>query len=289
MLKSDQFDYDTDVRGLCDGISAVECFASFRRGYCLHYASTMAVLLREAKIPARLVEGYLRGERDPVTGVESIKSSAAHAWVEVYFPTFGWYPFDPTGGPGDAPLPGQREPALEPGPSVTPLPSVAPSLGPLGSDDRGPDPLPTARDGRDGAIGSLGGPRDGGNQALLISLAVLLLVVVGAVAFAAWRRGPRGEVTAEGVWRSVGRTAARFGFGPRPQQTVYEYAGVLSDVLPTNRPELETVARAKVEVAYGRRELGDDARRTLRDAQRRLRVGLLRLALRRNQRRRPKR
>ena len=46
----------------------------------------------------------------------------------------------------------------------------------------------------------------------------------------------------------VTQIASRLGFGPRPQQTVYEYAGTLGDVLPDVRPELETVARAKVEV-----------------------------------------
>ena len=45
------------------------------------------------------------------------------------------------------------------------------------------------------------------------------------------------------------------------------------------------MARAKVEVAYGRGELGDDRLRTLRDAQRRLRVALLALVFRRRERR----
>jgi hypothetical protein len=52
------------------------------------------------------------------------------------------------------------------------------------------------------------------------------------------------------------------------------------------RPELETVAHAKVEVAYGGRTLGDDRLSGLRDAYRRLRVQMLRLVLRR--RRRPR-
>ena len=46
------------------------------------------------------------------------------------------------------------------------------------------------------------------------------------------------------------------------------------------------VATAKVEVAYGRRELGEDRLRTLRASYRRLRVSLLRLAFRRRERRR---
>ena len=84
----------------------------------------------------------------------------------------------------------------------------------------------------------------------------------------------------------VTRFASRFGFAPRPNQTVYEYAGVLAELLPDARPELETVARAKVEVAYGGRRLGRRPTGVLREAQRRLRASLLRLAFRRADRRR---
>ena len=91
-------------------------------------------------------------------------------------------------------------------------------------------------------------------------------------------------VTADSAYGMVTRLAARFGFAPRPNQTVYEYAGALAEVLPDARPELETVARAKVEVAYGGRHLGADRLGALRDAQRRLRTSLLRLALRRDRR-----
>ncbi|MBQ8511939.1 MAG: transglutaminase domain-containing protein [Clostridia bacterium] len=51
-------------------------------GYCVHFATAAAVLLRAAKIPARYVEGYLihcqADEKTPVTNHE------AHAWVEYY-------------------------------------------------------------------------------------------------------------------------------------------------------------------------------------------------------------
>jgi uncharacterized protein DUF4129 len=107
---------------------------------------------------------------------------------------------------------------------------------------------------------------------------------VGAIAFVAWRRGPRGPVTADGAYGMVTRMATRLGFGPRPNQTVYEYAGTLGELLPDARPELQTVAAAKVEVAYGGRKLGVDRLLPLREAQRRLRTSLLRLALRRDAR-----
>jgi len=94
-----KFKYNQNVVGQCPpGMSVVECFATIRQGYCQYYASTMIVLLRKEGIPARLVQGFLPGTRDPRTGTETILASSAHAWVEVYFPGYGWQLFDPTGG-----------------------------------------------------------------------------------------------------------------------------------------------------------------------------------------------
>jgi hypothetical protein len=120
----------------------------------------------------------------------------------------------------------------------------------------------------------------------LIAVAILLATIVGGLAFIAWQRGPRTGTTADHAYRTVTRLAARFGFGPRPDQTVYEYSGSLGEVLPVVRPELELVAQAKVETVYGRGSLGDDRLRALRLAERRLRLNLLRLAFRRRDRRR---
>jgi transglutaminase-like putative cysteine protease len=69
-----------------------------RRGYCEQFASAMAVLLRAAGIPARLVTGYGPGTLNPVTGLLEVRNSDAHAWVEVFFPGVGWVEFEPTPG-----------------------------------------------------------------------------------------------------------------------------------------------------------------------------------------------
>jgi transglutaminase-like putative cysteine protease len=70
-------------------------FLRLRRGYCEQYAGAMAVLVRAAGIPARVVLGYTPGTRRP-DGSREITSSDAHSWVEVYFQGLGWVPFDPT-------------------------------------------------------------------------------------------------------------------------------------------------------------------------------------------------
>ena len=98
VLRAESFTYDVDVRDIdCGVMSTAECFATFRRGYCQHYAMTMAVILRNLDIPARIVEGFLPGERSPGSAIEVIRNSHAHVWVEVYFPGHGWVAFDPTG------------------------------------------------------------------------------------------------------------------------------------------------------------------------------------------------
>ena len=52
---------------------------------------------RTTPIPTRLVEGFLPGDR--VGNVETVRNRSAHAWVEVYFPTVGWVPFESRDGP----------------------------------------------------------------------------------------------------------------------------------------------------------------------------------------------
>ena len=104
-FRSPGFTYQTDMRDVdCAGRGFTECFMHVKRGYCMYYATGMIMLLRQQGIPARIVMGYLPGER--VGMLETVRVEAAHAWVEVYFPGWGWWAFDPTptGTPRTIPL-----------------------------------------------------------------------------------------------------------------------------------------------------------------------------------------
>jgi len=70
----------------------------FKTGHCEYFASAMAILLRAAGIPTRLVNGFLMGEYNPVGDAYIVRQSDAHSWVEVYLPGSGWTEFDPTPG-----------------------------------------------------------------------------------------------------------------------------------------------------------------------------------------------
>ena len=272
-LSNDQnFQYDSDVREerqVCGNVSTVECFAIIKRGYCEYYAGAMTAMLRESDIPARVAYGYLsnKGSRGP-ENVEIVGGSLAHWWVEVYFPGYGWVEFDPTGTVGQpVPLPSGSLGPSTPRPSLGPLPSRTPFT------TGGPPDLPGDTSGPSAGIGPF------------IAIALILLVGVGALVFAAMRRAPSRPMHPDQAWGSLGQLAARFGLGPRPSQTVYEYAGALGDEVPTARVELTTIARAKVEVAYGRRDLGSDRLKRIALAYQRLRLAILGVVLRRGLRR----
>lgn len=67
-----------------------------RRGFCEHYASSFAFMMRAAGIPARLVAGYQGGETNPLGDYLIVRQSDAHAWTEVWLDGRGWVRVDPT-------------------------------------------------------------------------------------------------------------------------------------------------------------------------------------------------
>ncbi|MFB6218844.1 MAG: DUF3488 and DUF4129 domain-containing transglutaminase family protein, partial [Halobacteriaceae archaeon] len=89
-------EYSTTVPPPDENVAAEFLFER-DQGYCVYYATTMVTMLRSQGIPARYVVGYTPGQRVAedkwvVRGLDS------HAWVEVYFPGYGWITFDPTPG-----------------------------------------------------------------------------------------------------------------------------------------------------------------------------------------------
>ncbi len=67
-----------------------------RRGHCEYFSTALAVLLREEGIPARNVNGFAGGEWNQLGDYLAVTQNHAHSWVEVWFPGFGWVPFDAT-------------------------------------------------------------------------------------------------------------------------------------------------------------------------------------------------
>ena len=55
-----------------------------KKGYCEHFSSSYAMLLRSANIPSRIVIGFAGGEWNKYSGSLTVRMKYAHAWVEAY-------------------------------------------------------------------------------------------------------------------------------------------------------------------------------------------------------------
>ena len=73
-----------------------------REGYCEHFATAAALLLRGAGVPTRLVSGFVRGEWNSLGRYFMVRQRDAHTWIETYLPDKGWVPFDPTPPAGES-------------------------------------------------------------------------------------------------------------------------------------------------------------------------------------------
>ena len=95
-----QYEYDLNVpEPPTDVVDIVDYFLfDLQRGYCDYYASAFIVLARLAGLPARFATGYAPGYWDEVELLWVVTEEQAHSWPEVYFPTYGWVPFEPTAG-----------------------------------------------------------------------------------------------------------------------------------------------------------------------------------------------
>jgi transglutaminase-like putative cysteine protease len=93
-FQSSRFRYSLDVND-SDGTNAIAAFLHQRTGYCVQFASTMALMARFLHIPARLAIGFTPGEAKK-DGTYVVTTKDAHIWPELYFTGIGWLSFEPT-------------------------------------------------------------------------------------------------------------------------------------------------------------------------------------------------
>jgi len=94
---SSHIHYSTDIPPLQAHQNSVDAFLfGSRVGYCEQISTATAVMLRTLGIPAREAVGYVPGSYNPITDLYEVQAKDAHAWVQVWFPGYGWQSFDPT-------------------------------------------------------------------------------------------------------------------------------------------------------------------------------------------------
>ena len=89
--------YSENIPPLPPGADTVDEFLFGNRvGFCEQISTSLAVMLRSLGIPAREAVGYVPGGFNPITDLYQVHANDAHAWVQVWFPGYGWQDFDPT-------------------------------------------------------------------------------------------------------------------------------------------------------------------------------------------------
>ncbi len=237
-----QYSEDAPVEEGYDGTSGdiLATFLEKKAGYCVHFASAMAVMARELGIPARMAVGFQPGNSSTLTGVTTytVSSHDMHAWPELYFDGIGWLRFEPTPGRGITPdysaVPAVDDPLTPEDEGATPAPTstTGPGAAPERPDEQGVDP----------GAGGLAGPAANPLPIVLASLGAILLIggiapsVIRIVVRSRRLRAVRsGRDPAAAAWAELRDTARDYGWAAPESETPRDFADRLAVVMQSDK------------------------------------------------------
>jgi transglutaminase-like putative cysteine protease len=221
------------------GLNVIVPFLKAKSGYCVHFATTMAVMARTLGIPSRIAVGFLPGTLTHVgakkTAVYEVTSSNLHAWPELYFKGVGWVRFEPTPSKGFEPTfpsaPGLTSGSLPSG-TATDLPTATSTGIPLKAPNLPKNNVPQTSAIQSNAVNPVNGFGTLGVVAVLLALAAPATIRIGT-------RRSRMERIRTGVdpagwtWQELRETARDLGVDARETSTPSQLAAQLSNYLAT--------------------------------------------------------
>ena len=245
------------------------------QGYCEFFATSMGDMLRSLGIPTRLVNGFGPGSFDSTTNTFIVRGEDAHTWVEAYFPSYGWIPFEPTpdiaGGyePINRGTGGQalclRDENCDPG-ATTSTGGTLPTPSALPPGFREP--------GNPGTGSAIFRAPDAGTLTTIIGI-VLAIVLLIAAAVARYLR-PR---TVMGVWKRTLALSEMAGAKRRTGETPLELGRRLQRSFPEASEPVGALAGGFMVAAYAPEEEAASSRSSVMDAWSALRPLLVRRVL----------
>jgi hypothetical protein len=214
----------------------------YPNGRCEQYATAMVVMVRSLGIPARLVTGYnVRGETNSA-GDWIYRDNQKHSWVEVFFPGYGWVPFEPTANIDSFDYDessGQVDTQVA---TATPEPDVESSpvdeAEPTPTQEATPEPpsLVVPNDTDDGSFSTL--------ILVLGGIGLTLLVGVFSYILISWRHGLGGLSPAASLFVRLQRLGGWFGLAPTDSVTPGEFGRALSNVVPGSEDHVRAITDA---------------------------------------------
>lgn len=276
------FTYSLDAK-TPSGRDPIEYFLfDSHKGYCEFFATAMGDMLRSLGIPVRLVNGFGPGNFEPPYNAFVVRGEDAHTWVEVYFPNYGWIPFEPTADPTNANYqviergqigsnPCLRDDNCDPN-QIT--------VGGVTAGTAGSDKLPPGLRDETGSSVAGGGIHVGSFTLSSTTLtrigglfaAVLLLLLVVALRYLR----PR---TVMAVWKRTLALTRLAGAEGRPGETPLELGRRLRRTFPETAEPMSALANGFVVAAYAPPEVASTSRASVMEAWSALRPMLLRRVL----------
>ena len=275
-LRSGTFAYTLNPKQAPAGTDTLYYFLhDSHEGYCQYFAMAMGEMLRSLGIPTRLVSGYGPGGYDDLTHRHIVRDEDAHVWVESYFPSYGWIPFEPTndGFYTAIPRPTSREGGcftdnhcFDP----SPVPAVVTS--PVARSPRTRDP---------GASDQPTGSNQGQFRWLDSTMITRIAGVLGALLLLLIGLGARylRPRTVMGVWRRVLVLSRLAGAELQPGETPSELDKRLGRAFPEAAPHLHSLADAFVVAAYAPPDMAQASKPSVMEAWSSLRPMMLRRVL----------
>ena len=285
-LRSAPFEYDLTPNQRKGVPPLVDFMLRSHHGYCQMFSGAMALVLRLHGIPARVAVGFTTGKPPTKSGGPYVVTDRnAHAWVEVFFPGYGWMPFEPTPTRSITEGYSSSSPSfrnIATGGGVKTLDSVTQKLL-LDQAQRSGGPIPGKNNlqqlfkqggnhGHGGLSAAPIGAVTGGSShgrfipwllsALVIVLIGVLLFKAGAARWRYLRRGPRARAAA--AYHDLATFVGDQGVPVRPGYTFEDLAGQVEHTfgVPTtgfaraaSRARYAPMGRARAAEAEMRREL----------------------------------
>ncbi len=255
------------------GVDGVDHFLfGLGEGYSEYFGSTMAVMLRTVGVPARLAVGYTTGDRVEGREIYAVTDSHSHAWVEVYFPRFGWIPFEPTPGKN---LPRLYQPGLEDQEILGTGAILAELLdeGCLDESDDCFDPEDASA-----TLDLVSSSSDGSSVLRYwpwLLMVIAGLTVVGGSLTLIWRRFLATPNNPRVAFRRMNTLASLAAAGQVEYQTPYQFGSNLQQVLPSHSNPVSLIVSAYVRNRYGNKDTTASERRVLAVAWQKIRLPML--------------